>query len=85
MKTPNDGNKGEGSVNGVSPIKARFLICRTYKNGRYGYGMKEAHYKSAELRDRLMLMVVVCYQLLVILGQEGEAIGKVAALWGSKK
>lgn len=48
---------------------------RDLKNGRYGYGMEDTHYKSAERRDRLMLMVVLCYRLLVILGQAGEEIG----------
>ena len=48
---------------------------RDLKNGRYGYGMEETHYKSAERRDRLMLMVVLCYRLLVLLGQAGEEIG----------
>ena len=48
---------------------------RDLKNGRYGYGMEKTHYKSADRRDRLMLMVVLCYRLLVLLGQAGEEIG----------
>lgn len=48
---------------------------RDLKNGRYGYGMEATQYKSAERRDRLMLVVVLCYRLLVILGQAGESIG----------
>ena len=37
--------------------------------------MEKTHYKSADRRDRLMLMVVLCYRLLVLLGQAGEEIG----------
>ena len=48
---------------------------RDLKDGRYGYGMEFTHYKSAERRDRLMLIVVLCYRLLVLLGQAGEEIG----------
>jgi hypothetical protein len=48
---------------------------RDLKDGRYGYGMESTHYKSAERRDRLMLIVVLCYRLLVLLGQAGEQIG----------
>lgn len=48
---------------------------RDLKNGHYGYGLEETHYKSAERRDRLMLIVVLCYRLLVLLGQAGEALG----------
>ena len=48
---------------------------RDLKDGRYGYGMESTHYKSPERRDRLMLIVVLCYRLLVILGQAGEEMG----------
>lgn len=37
--------------------------------------MESIHYKSAQRRDRLMLVLVLCYRLLVILGQAGEEIG----------
>lgn len=48
---------------------------RDLKDGRFGYGLEHTHYKMAERRDRLMLVVVLCYRLLVILGQAGEEIG----------
>ena len=69
------------SISGSEAIKLyakRWKIepyFRDLKNGRYGYGMEDTHYKSAERRDRLMLMVVLCYRLLVMLGQAGEEIG----------
>ncbi len=48
---------------------------RDLKDGRFGYGLEQTHYRTAERRDRLMLIVVLCYRLLVILGQAGEQIG----------
>lgn len=48
---------------------------RDLKDGRFGYGLEQTHYRTAQRRDRLMLIVVLCYRLLVILGQAGEQIG----------
>jgi hypothetical protein len=48
---------------------------RDVKSGRYGYGLRETHIKSEERRDRLFLVVALCYTLLMLLGQAGENIG----------
>jgi len=48
---------------------------RDIKNGRYGYGLRQTHVKSEERRDRLFLVVALCYTLLILLGQAGENIG----------
>lgn len=48
---------------------------RDVKDGRYGYGLRQTHVKSDERRDRLFLIVALCYALLLLLGQAGENIG----------
>lgn len=48
---------------------------RDLKDGRFGYGLRETHIKGNDRRDRLMLIVVLSYRLLLILGQAGESIG----------
>lgn len=48
---------------------------RDLKDGRFGYGLRETHIKGSDRRDRLMLIVVLSYRLLLILGQAGESIG----------
>lgn len=48
---------------------------RDIKNGRYSYGLRQTHIKSEERRDRLFLLVALCYTLLILLGQAGESIG----------
>lgn len=48
---------------------------RDIKDGRFGYGLRQTHIKSEERRDRLFLVVALCYTLLILLGQAGESIG----------
>ena len=48
---------------------------RDVKCGRFGYGLYQTHIKSPERRDRLLLIVSLCYLLLTILGRAGENIG----------
>jgi len=48
---------------------------RDVKCGRFGYGLYQTHIKSTERRDRLLLIVSLCYLLLTILGRAGENIG----------
>lgn len=45
---------------------------RDVKDKRFGYGLQHTHIKSAQRRDRLFLLVAICYRLLIILGQAGE-------------
>lgn len=75
-----------------TPLKAKDIITsyskrwkiepyfRDLKDGRYGLGLEQTHIKSAERRDRLMLVLALSYLLLVILGQAGEQIGLDKAL-----
>jgi hypothetical protein len=74
-------------VTNISDIPARAIIkhyakrwkiepyFRDIKDGRYGYGLRQTHIKSEERRDRLFLIVALCYMLLILLGQAGEKIG----------
>lgn len=48
---------------------------RDLKDGRFGYGLGEAHIKSSVRRDRLMLIVALSYRLLILLGEAGESLG----------
>ena len=48
---------------------------RDIKDGRFGYGLRQTHVKSEQRRDRLFLIVALCYTLLTLLGQAGEKIG----------
>lgn len=48
---------------------------RDIKDGRYGYGLRNTHINSNERRDRLLLIVALCYMLLLLMGQAGEALG----------
>jgi hypothetical protein len=48
---------------------------RDIKDNRFGYGLHQTHIKSSERRDRLFLLVALCYRLLIILGQAGENLG----------
>lgn len=74
-------------VTNLSDVPARLLIkhyakrwkiepyFRDIKDGRYGYGLRQTHIKSEQRRDRLFLIVALCYMLLILLGQAGESIG----------
>ena len=48
---------------------------RDVKDQRYGFGLSYTHIKSAERRDRLLLIVALAYVLLTILGAAGEELG----------
>jgi hypothetical protein len=45
------------------------------KDGRFGYRLRSTHIKASSRRDRLFLIVAMCYLLLTLLGQAGESIG----------
>ena len=74
-------------VTNLSDIPGRLLVkhyakrwkiepyFRDVKDGRYGYGLRRTHIKSEERRDRLFLIVALCYTILILLGQAGEKIG----------
>lgn len=48
---------------------------RDVKDNRFGYGLHQTHIKSPERRDRLFLLVAICYMLIIILGTAGENVG----------
>jgi transposase len=48
---------------------------RDLKDEHFGFGLYKTHIKSAERRDRLLLVVALSYLLLTLLGQAGEQIG----------
>jgi hypothetical protein len=48
---------------------------RDLKDIRFGFGMSFTHMKSPERRDRLLLMMALCYVLLTLLGAAGEQLG----------
>ena len=48
---------------------------RDIKCGRFGYALYETHIKSTERRDRLLLIISLCYLLITLLGEAGENIG----------
>jgi hypothetical protein len=49
-------------------------IFAILKSGRYGYALRETHIKSEERRDRLFLIIALCYTLLVLLGDVGVSV-----------
>jgi len=48
---------------------------RDLKDEHFGLGLYKTHVKSAQRRDRLLLVVALSYLLLTLLGQAGEQIG----------
>ena len=48
---------------------------RDLKDIRFGFGMFFTHTKKPERRDRLLLMMSLCYVLLTLLGAAGEQLG----------
>lgn len=48
---------------------------RDVKDQRYGFGLSYTHISTPARRDRLLLIVAICYMLLTVLGAAGEAIG----------
>jgi hypothetical protein len=48
---------------------------RDLKDEHFGFGLYKTHIKSAQRRDRLLLVVALSYLLLTLLGQAGEQIG----------
>ena len=48
---------------------------RDLKDSRFGWGLGQTHIKSAERRDRLMLILALSYTLLALLGEAGEKLG----------
>jgi Transposase DDE domain len=56
----------------------RFTIEETFrdeKDPRFGMGLSQARVKSAERRDRLLLLAAVAHALLTLLGAAGESVG----------
>lgn len=56
----------------------RFTIEETFrdtKDPRYGWGLSATHVRSAERRDRLLLIAALAHEYLTLLGQAGEDIG----------
>ncbi len=45
---------------------------RDIKCGRFGYALYETHIKSTKRRDRLLLIISLCYLLITLLGEAGE-------------
>lgn len=69
--------KGKASRLLIKQYAKRWKIepyFRDMKSGRYGYGLKETHIKSEERRDRLFLIIVLCYTLLIVLGEQGNCM-----------
>ena len=48
---------------------------RDIKDQRFGFGLAATHIKSAERRDRLLLVVAMAYVLFTLLGAAGEQLG----------
>jgi hypothetical protein len=48
---------------------------RDLKDIRFGFGMSFTHMKSPQRRDRLLLIMSICYVLLTLLGAAGEQLG----------
>jgi len=55
----------------------RFTIEETFrdeKNPRFGMGLSQARIRSADRRDRLLLLAAVAHALLTLLGAAGERV-----------
>ena len=48
---------------------------RDVKCGRFGYALHQTHVGSCDRRDRLLLIVALCYSILTVLGYAGEKAG----------
>ncbi len=48
---------------------------RDLKDIRFGFGLSFTHTTKSERRDRLLLMMSLCYVLLTLLGSAGEQLG----------
>lgn len=56
----------------------RFTIEETFrdtKDPRYGWGLAATHVRSADRRDRLLLIAALAHEYLTLLGQAGEDTG----------
>jgi hypothetical protein len=56
----------------------RFTIEETFrdtKDARFGMGLSQARVRSADRRDRLLLLAAVAHALLTLLGAAGERVG----------
>ena len=62
----------------VKQYSRRFSIEETFRDQKdihFGMGLKATHIKSAERRDRLLLLAALAHALLTILGAAGERCG----------
>ena len=48
---------------------------RDIKDSRFGFALRQTQINNTERRDRLLLIVSICYVLLNLLGAAGESIG----------
>ena len=62
----------------VKKYGRRFTIEETFrdqKNSRFGMGLKATHIRSADRRDRLLLVTAIAHSLMTLLGAAAERCG----------
>jgi hypothetical protein len=67
-----------GAADIVKLYGRRFTIEETFRDTKdihFGMGLKATHIKSAERRDRLLLLAALAHALLTLLGAAGERCG----------
>ena len=67
-----------GAAEVVRLYGKRFTIEETFRDQKdihFGMGLKATHIKSAERRDRLLLLAALAHALLTLLGAAGERCG----------
>lgn len=67
-----------GAADIVTLYGRRFSIEETFRDTKdihFGMGLKATHIKSAERRDRLLLLAALAHALLTLLGAAGERCG----------
>lgn len=67
-----------GAADVVKLYSRRFTIEETFRDTKdihFGMGLKATHIKSAERRDRLLLLAALAHALLTLLGAAGERCG----------
>ncbi len=68
----------QGAAAVVKLYARRFAIEETFRDTKdihFGMGLKATHIKSAERRDRLLLIAALAHALLTLLGAAGEHCG----------
>jgi hypothetical protein len=67
-----------GAADVVKLYGRRFSIEETFRDTKdihFGMGLRATHIKSAERRDRLLLLAALAHALLTLLGAAGERCG----------